>query len=385
MNTPDEKIEITAERLVRGLEGGEPIQVLDVRAPERLQNGTVEPVPPDRFVNRRGSEVLALEDLSQLGLDPSDPVVVVCGHGSDSRKIAEHLNGRGFVARSLHGGINAWMMLTVPRELPAPSSGFDRLIQFDRIGKGALGYVLISDDAALVIDPPRDFRAYLDAVERAGARVTAVADTHVHADYISGGPALAAATGARYTLHPADAVFPYDDTPGALTFEPLEDRQVLEVGRGRVTARHVPGHTEGSVTFEVGEEAAFTGDFLFIDSVGRPDLAGKTEAWAEDLFRSLRTAKEAWPASMRIYPAHYATDAERNPDRTVGRTFGRIMEHNEPLRLADPAAFRTWVTEHVSTPPEAYRKIKAINVDLLEVDPTQADELEAGKNECALG
>jgi len=382
---PDDRIEITAERLADGLEGGEPIQVLDVRAPERLKNGTVEPVPPDRFANRRGSEILALEDLSRLGLDPSDPVVVVCGHGADSLKIAEHLNGRGFVARSLRGGITAWMRLTVPRELPAPGGGFDRLIQFDRVGKGALGYVLISDDAALVIDPPRDYRAYLDTIAQAGARITAVADTHVHADYISGGPALAAATGARYYLHPADAVFPYDDTPGALAFAPLEDRHELEVGRGRVIARHVPGHTEGSVTFEVGNEAAFTGDLLFIDSVGRPDLAGKTEAWVEDLFRSLRSVKEEWPASIRIYPAHYATDEERNPDRSVGRTFGRIMEHNEPLRLADPAVFQAWVQERVSTPPEAYRKIKAINVNLLHVDPAQADELEAGKNECALG
>lgn len=382
---PDERIEITAFRLVGGLEADEPIQILDVRAPERLKNGIVEPVPPDRFVNRRGSEVLALEDLSRLGLDPSDPVVVVCGHGEDSRKIAEHLNGHGFVARSLHGGINAWMVLTVPRELSAPSGGFDRLIQFDRVGKGALGYVLISAGAALVIDPPRDHHAYVDAIESAGARVTAVADTHVHADYISGGPALAEATGAPYYLHPADGVFPYDDTPGALTFQPLADQQVLEVGRGRVIAHHVPGHTEGSIAYQAGDDAAFTGDFLFIDSVGRPDLAGKAESWSRDLFRSLKKAKEGWSASVRIYPAHYASDEERNPDRSVGRTFGQIMELNEPLRLADRAVFQSWVTKHISTPPDAYRKIKAINVNLLRVDSAEADVLEAGKNECALG
>ena len=78
------------------------------------------------------------------------PLPVVCGHGNDSRVVADHLNARGYQCRSLAGGIVAWMGLTVPRELDPPPD-CDHLIQFDRIGKGALGYVVISDSEALII------------------------------------------------------------------------------------------------------------------------------------------------------------------------------------------------------------------------------------------
>ena len=84
-------------------------------------------------------------------------------------------------------------------------------------------------------------------------------------------------------------------------------------------------------------------------------------------------------------PAHYAGEGERNPDRTVDRAFGEAQRANATLRIEDEEEFRTWVESHVSTPPEAYPHIKAINVGLAEVTPQQADVLEAGKNECAVG
>jgi glyoxylase-like metal-dependent hydrolase (beta-lactamase superfamily II) len=133
------------------------------------------------------------------------------------------------------------------------------------------------------------------------------------------------------------------------------------------------------------EAAAFTGDLLFVDSVGRPDLAGKTRAWSTDLFESLRRAKTLWPGAVRIYPAHYAGEEERRPDRTVWRPFGELLRTNDSLGIADPAVFRDRIASRVRTPPDAYRRIKAVNVNLLSVDDEEADLLEAGKNECALG
>ena len=97
------------------------------------------------------------------------------------------------------------MKLLVPRMLEPPASS-DILTQFDRLGKGALSYVLVSAGEAIIIDPSRNVRTYVDWIEKADARPVAVADTHVHADYISGGPAISREYGIPYYLHPKKAV-----------------------------------------------------------------------------------------------------------------------------------------------------------------------------------
>jgi len=385
---PDAR-EIDSFELAIRLESGDPIRVLDVRAPQRLASGRVDPVPADRFHNIRGSEFVRLADpASAIGLDPADPVVVVCGHGNDSGVIAALLEGRGYEAWSLRGGVTAWMRLVIPRELPAPAD-FDRLVQFDRIGKGALGYLLVAGGEALAIDPPRDWAPWPEAAAASGARIVGVADTHVHADYISGAPSLARDQGVPYYLHPADNVWPYDETPGRLEFRPLADGAEISIGGQQVSVFHTPGHTEGSTTFIAGDpqsaRVAFTGDFLFVDSIGRPDLAGRMEAWTGDLWRSLVRARDEWDPRVRLLPAHYAGEGERNVDRTVDRAFGEARQTNATLRIETEDEFREWVESHVSTPPEAYAQIKAINVGLAEVTPQQADVLEAGKHECAVG
>ena len=134
-------------------------------------------------------------------------MVTVCGHGADSAVIAAHLNELGANASSLGGGMVARMSLVVPRELDPPQ-GLDRLLQFDRIGKGCLGYLLISEGQALIVDPPLHFGPYLEALRGAGAELVGVADSHVHADYVSGAVPMAREFGVPYFLHPADAVYP---------------------------------------------------------------------------------------------------------------------------------------------------------------------------------
>ncbi|MCK5489869.1 MAG: MBL fold metallo-hydrolase, partial [Gemmatimonadetes bacterium] len=210
-----------------------------------------------------------------------------------------------------------------------------------------------------------------------------------HADYISGAPDLARELAVPYYLHPADNAWPYDDTPGRLDIEPLADGTVLWIGGRSVVAHHTPGHTEGSTTLVAGDlqaaAGAFTGDFLFVDSIGRPDLAGRMEAWVGDLWRSLERARGGWGSEVRLLPAHYAGEGEKNADRTVDRAFGEAREANVTLQIDAEAEFRAWVEANVSKPPEAYPQIKAINVGLEEATPQQADVLEAGKNECAVG
>ncbi len=147
---------------------------------------------------------------------------------------------------------------------------------------------------------------------------------------------------------------------------------------------HTPGHTEGSVTFLVDDRAAFTGDFIFVASIGRPDLAGKTEAWTAQLWDSLTVAKDTWPGELVVYPAHYATEDEHNQDRSVGRPLGELLGANEALAIDDYEAFAAWVRSKTGSFPDAYRKIKAVNVGLVQVSGLEAEELEVGRNECAL-
>ena len=376
--------EISPRDFIRALEAGDVLQVVDVRSPERVAAGHIDIVPPERFHNIAGSSLLGMPDPAASGIDPAIQAVVVCGHGNDSKLCAAYLNLLGVSARSLSGGMASWMMLSVARRLPAPP-GLDRLVQFDRVGKGALGYLLISSGEALIIDPPRDPGPYLDLMAESGGRLVAVADTHVHADYISGAPSLARERGVPYYLHPADNVYPYDDSPGRLDIRPVHDGMLIPVGRCSLRVVHTPGHSPGSVTYRIGNEAAFTGDFLLVNSIGRPDIAGRTEEWSALLWKSIQSVRNEWPPELVIYPAHYSSGREREKGGAVYAKFGDVRSRNPSLSIADESGFMSWIRKNEAGVPGAYRTIKGINVGLLTAGERESEELESGKNECALG
>jgi glyoxylase-like metal-dependent hydrolase (beta-lactamase superfamily II) len=381
---PESVPEISPMEFAAALSAGDVVQVVDVRSPERVAAGRIDLIPVDRFHNVPGSVLAGVQGPAAIGIDPSIPVVVVCGHGNDSKIGAAMLNRMGASARSLSGGMASWMNLSVPRVPPAPA-GLDHLVQFDRIGKGALGYLLVRGGEAMIIDPPRDSDQYLKAAGKSGARIVAVADTHVHADYISGASALARRLGIPYYLHSADNVYPYDDSPGRLDIRPLRDGMPIRIGGCTVGVVHTPGHSPGSVTYRIGDEAAFTGDFLFVSSVGRPDIADRTVEWSSLLWESLQSVRNTWPRDIVIYPAHYGSENERAPDGAVYAPFGDLISRIPPLHMTSESEFRDWIRRNGSAVPAAYRIIKAINVGLRSAAERESEELEAGKNECSIG
>ncbi len=188
-----------------------------------------------------------------------------------------------------------------------------------------------------------------------------------------------------YYLHPADAVYPYDGRQGTIAFTPVADGDIISVGRCRLLARHTPGHTEGSLSFVIEDAAALTGDFLFVDSLGRPDLTGRAEEWTGLLWQSVERTRREWPDDMMIYPAHYASEGERRVGRGLGDRLGHMRGANHTLAITDERAFRELVLARQASSPEQYRTIKAVNVGLLEVDEAGAATLDVGRNECALG
>lgn len=381
--TPD-SLSISSEVLLHRMEEGEVFQVMDVRAPERLAQGRLDRVPPELYQNVRGSELIQIHDLGDTGLEPELPAVVVCGHGKDSRVLAAHLARLGVTAFSLDGGLAGWMKVIAPRTLDPPE-GLDHFIQFDRVGKGCLGYLLVSQGEAVAVDPPLHFRKFEEALETLEARLVAVADTHVHADYVSGAVPMSRKFGIPYFLHPADAFYPYDGTPGRIDFEPLSDGGRISFGETALQVLHTPGHTEGSVTLLVEDRVALTGDFLFVESIGRPDLGGMEEEWAKQLWDSMVRVIRRWSDGMAVYPAHYASERERQMGQAVGAPFGRILRENEILQIQDPEVFLRAILARKAPFPEAYRKMKALNLGLTPLREAEVEVLELGRNECALG
>jgi glyoxylase-like metal-dependent hydrolase (beta-lactamase superfamily II) len=277
----------------------------------------------------------------------------------------------------------AWEMVYVARRL-APTPSLAHVVQVDRLGKGALSYVLVSDGDAIVVDPGRHLDRYDALLAELSATPAAVVDTHMHADYLSGARAAAARWHVPYFVHEDDAISPYDATPGRFAHHALSDGDTIAFGRATVRAVHVPGHTLGSVALLADDGLALTGDFLFVRSVGRPDLGGQADAWAKLLWRSLERVRGEWSGDLIVLPAHYASEEERRADRAVAARFDVIAATNAAARIQDQRAFLQWVDDHQATPPEAYRTIKLANLGLVDLSEDDAGVLETGPNQCAV-
>jgi hydroxyacylglutathione hydrolase len=219
---------------------------------------------------------------------------------------------------------------------------------FLRFDTGCASYVLGCGGLGLcaVVDPRADdVDEYAAFAREKSMRVTHVIDTHVHADHASGGPALAARTGAEYCLHESAQV--------THPFRPLRDGEEIELGNTRLRVTHTPGHTPESICLigtdlRRGPEPWFvlTGDTLFSGAVGRPDLPGDSTASASALHESLARLL-ALPDDLEVWPAHFAGSTcgagiSGKPCSTIG--FERRW--NAALRLPREA-----FVEHVALVP----------------------------------
>lgn len=375
--------QIPPQELAERLDRGEALQVLDVRAPEKVERGHIALGAELDFHAQPNSRLFAMPDVTALQLDASRPIAVVCNHGNSSKKATAFLRERGYDAYSVIGGMAAWETVYVARRL-SPTPSLSHVVQLDRVGKGALSYVLVSDGDAVVVDPGRHLDRYDAVLTELRATPAAVVDTHVHADYVSGARAAADRWAIPYFLHPDDDVSPYDNRPGKLAYQPLRDGDTIAFGHATLRAGHVPGHTLGSIALVADEGLALTGDFLFVQSIGRPDLGGKSEAWAKLLWQSLERVRQSWPGELLILPAHYASESERRADRAVAARFDVIAATNPVASIQDEHQFLKWIADHQASFPDAYRTIKEANLGLVELSDADAEVLESGPNQCAV-
>ena len=156
------------------------------------------------------------------------------------------------------------------------------------------------------MDPQaNDVNTYIQFAKAKGMEIKYVVDTHVQADHVSGGRALAQLTGADYCLHESADV--------AFEVTPLTDHQELDLGNVSIRVLHTPGHTPESICLLVtdktrGPEPWFllTGDTLFVGAIGRPDLPGNVKESAAQLYESLHQKLLVLPETLEIYPAHFS-------------------------------------------------------------------------------
>jgi glyoxylase-like metal-dependent hydrolase (beta-lactamase superfamily II) len=266
---------------------------------------------------------------------------------------------------------------------------YGRIVQVARPARGDLSFVVLSEGEAAIVDPLRHIDHYMNVVEEAGADLTHIFDTHAHADHISGGPALHESTGAPYYMHPYDAIHPLDMLPGTIDYQYLSDGQTFSVGQFEVKVIWFPGHTLGQVNYlftaPTGDSFLFSGDGVFLNSFGRPDLGGKGEAWTPILYESLyeRLPQHLDPGTL-ILPAHFSTLDEGEEDGVFAASWSQVQEQNKSLQRRSLEAFSDYVLSNLPTFPEEYVEIKRVNAGLLEPDEEKASELELGKNICAL-
>jgi hydroxyacylglutathione hydrolase len=228
---------------------------------------------------------------------------------------------------------------------------------------------------SLVIDPHRDVALYVRSAAAEGLRVTHVTETHIHADFASGALELAHRTGAQLLLSAMgtpDWQYAFASRVGALL---LKDGDQFMVGNLGFQAMHTPGHTPEHLIFLCTDTpatdqpvGAFTGDFVFVGDVGRPDLlekaagvAGTMEAGARDLFHSLQRFKTQ-PDHLQIWPGHGAGSAcgkalGAMPSSTLG--YERIA--NWAFRIRSEAEFVAAVLEGQPDPPRYFAQMKRIN------------------------
>jgi len=225
---------------------------------------------------------------------------------------------------------------------------------------------------AIVIDAKRDIDTYLEIAEKNGLKITHLTETHIHADYLAGTRELAAVTGAKmYLSAEGGEGWEYE-----FEHEPLKDGDIIKVGNLSLEVMHTPGHTPESISFLLRDHPAtdapvmvFTGDFVFVGDIGRPDLleeaaglVGTADAGAAQMWESLKKFA-ALPDYVQVWSAHGAGSACGKalgavPSSTVG--YEKIR--NWAFQFGeDEKAFTEELLSGQPEPPKYFAMMKHLN------------------------
>jgi hydroxyacylglutathione hydrolase len=229
---------------------------------------------------------------------------------------------------------------------------------------------------AIIVDPGRDIEQYLDAARKEGMKIVGVAETHIHADYVSGAREMAERVAAKLFVSdegPADWKYLYaKNYPHQL----LREGDTFVAGNVEFRVMHTPGHTPESISFVLTDMGGgadkpmgiFTGDFVFVGSIGRPDLleeaagiAGTAEPGARELFHSIQRFREL-PDYLQVWPAHGAGSAcGKGLGAIPSSTVGYEKMFNPALQYHDEQEFVDYILSEQPEAPKYFAVMKRVN------------------------
>jgi hydroxyacylglutathione hydrolase len=245
----------------------------------------------------------------------------------------------------------------------------------DKLAQASYMVGCVATGEALVVDPARNVMPYLRAAEKEGLRITHVTETHIHADFVSGSRELSAATGA--TIYLSDMgdenwKYAFADEPNVIL---VRDGDSWKVGNIKVDVLYTPGHTPEHISFMITDTAGadkpmgvFTGDFLFVGDVGRPDLLeeaagykGTKEVGARQQFHSVERFKTL-PDYLQIWPGHGAGSACGKALGAIpSTTLGYEKLFNPAFNIEGEDAFVAWLLDGQPEPPKYFAQMKKVN------------------------
>ncbi|MFT9847735.1 MBL fold metallo-hydrolase [Aneurinibacillus sp. REN35] len=245
---------------------------------------------------------------------------------------------------------------------------------------------------AIVIDPGRDLTPYLEAAKEEGLTLTAAAETHIHADFVSGAREL----GKRYNTMlylsgEGDASYAYIHEEKHTL---LKNNDTFHIGNLTFQAVHTPGHTPEHLSYILTDGGAsepigiFTGDFVFVGDVGRPDLletavgqSGAAKEGAQQMFASVQRIKEL-PDYMQVWPGHGAGSACGKALGAIpSTTIGYEKRFNHSFSIEDENAFVQTLLEGQPETPAYFSVMKHVNKEgpTLLSELKRPEEVEASK------
>jgi hydroxyacylglutathione hydrolase len=243
----------------------------------------------------------------------------------------------------------------------------------------------VATGEALVVDPMRHVAPYLAEAAKAGLRITHVTETHIHADFVSGSRELAARSGATIYLSdtgPAAWKYGFAQQPHVVR---VHDGDHWMVGNIRVDVLATPGHTPEHIALLITDTAGadapmgiFSGDFLFVGDVGRPDLleeaagmAGTKEPGARMMFQTVLQSKDL-PDYLQVWPAHGAGSACGKALGAIpSSTLGYEKRFNPAYQINDERQFVDWLLMGQPEAPRYFARMKDVN----KAGPTLLSEL----------
>ena len=403
------KQEIEPEDLKKKIDNDENIFLLDVRTPQEYEAWRIS---YDKYVNPKLIPVdrLFVSDPILLKEIPKDKeIVTVCAHGNRSLIAANILNQLGYNVKSVKGGMAGWNKVYDAAEIPVPKEAPFKIWQIRRISKGCMGYIISSkeDKQAAVIDPSREiYEAFLKTAKDNELQITKLLDTHQHADHVSGIVKLiktitTTETNVEQTFAYFSSLEEYDASSSPLkNIVYVKDGDRIDIGN-KVTLRaiYTPGHTNGSMSFlieyalrdnnknnindkNLKYSYLFTGDTLFVDGVGRPDLRDQSIKFAELLYDTYHSKILQLDDDTVILPAHFnGTSIALKHTVPILQTLGTIKKKIKFLSM-DRKEFIQYINDTVPPRPMNYRTIISINKQMLPYDEIEMPDLEAGPNSC---